>query len=209
MQIKSVAKTVLEYLREQIITGGLEPGQKLNESELASRLEISRHPLREAFRILEKERLVQSIPRRGTYVTKISQEDFQNLSKAREILECNAIEILKDVEKKDLSKMAQAVETADKEAVPSEYDVGQYLKCHRIVENFHFQLIASTDNSWVIHFYKSFYGCISRYQFICLREIGVIEDSIKEHRKIYEAIKNNNYENAQKMLRSHIYKQKC
>jgi len=66
---------------------------------------------------------------RGTYITEISQEDFQNLSKAREILECNAVETLKAEEKIALSKMAQAVNAADKMALPSEGDVEQYLNC--------------------------------------------------------------------------------
>lgn len=209
VEVKSVARTVLEYLRKEIITGGLEPGQKLNEIELSTRLEVSRHPLREAFRILEREGLVQSLPRRGAHVTKISKEDFQNLSKAREILEVNAIDILREAEKADLSEIARAVDEAEKVEVGADYDVDRYLNCHRIIENFHFQLIVATGNTWMMHFYKSFYSCISRYQFICLRARGVVKDSIGEHRRIYEAIRDSDYEKARAMLRSHIYKQRC
>ena len=209
MQIKSVSRTALEFLRKEIITGGLEPGQKLNEIELSSRLEISRHPLREAFRILEKEGLVESIPRRGAmsrrYLRKISkicprQERYWRSMRSRSS---------RDTDKIDLSKIKGAIESAEKVNVDFDYDVDRYLDCHRIVENFHFQLIVATNNAWVIHFYKSFYSCISRYQFLCLRAKGVIEDSIEEHRNIYEAIMANDYEKARTMLRSHIYKQRC
>ena len=53
MEVKNLTIRVLEYIRNRIITGDLVPGQKLNENKLASRLEISRHPIREAFRVLE------------------------------------------------------------------------------------------------------------------------------------------------------------
>ncbi|MBW2123631.1 MAG: GntR family transcriptional regulator, partial [Deltaproteobacteria bacterium] len=69
MEIRGVTKSLVDYLRTQIITGNLPPGQKLNEIRLSSDLGVSRPPLREAFRILEHDRLVASIPRKGTYVT--------------------------------------------------------------------------------------------------------------------------------------------
>jgi DNA-binding GntR family transcriptional regulator len=65
METLSVTKSRVHPLRENIIIGEFAPGQKLNEIELSSRLGISRPPLREAFRLLENEHLVRSIPRKG------------------------------------------------------------------------------------------------------------------------------------------------
>jgi DNA-binding GntR family transcriptional regulator len=55
MVVMGVTQSVAQYLRENIFSGELAPGQKLNELELSSRLGVSRPPLREAFRILENE----------------------------------------------------------------------------------------------------------------------------------------------------------
>jgi DNA-binding GntR family transcriptional regulator len=109
MEIKSVPKTVVEYLRDRILVGQLAPRQKLSENDLASKLDISRPPLREAFRILEYERLIFTIPRKGTYVSNISIEDLQDVYQAREMIECYAIDLLKAKNIKDLPQMELAV----------------------------------------------------------------------------------------------------
>ncbi|MEA3359914.1 MAG: GntR family transcriptional regulator [Thermodesulfobacteriota bacterium] len=95
MEIKTVTNIATEYLRKQIITGEMAAGQRINETDLASYLNISRPPIRETFRILENEQLVVNIPRRGTKVTNISMKDLQEVYQARKMLECYAIDILK------------------------------------------------------------------------------------------------------------------
>ena len=66
MEVFGVKENVVQYLRSKIITGELAVGQKLNELELSCLLSISRPPLREAYRILENEYVIVSIPRKGT-----------------------------------------------------------------------------------------------------------------------------------------------
>ena len=56
MKFEGVKEGVFQYLRVHIFSGDLKSGQKLNEIELASKLNISRAPLREAFRLLENDR---------------------------------------------------------------------------------------------------------------------------------------------------------
>ena len=63
---------IAEYLSAQIIRGELEPGERILEARLAEELGVSRGPIREALRILERKRLVTLIPRRGARITEIS-----------------------------------------------------------------------------------------------------------------------------------------
>ncbi len=63
---------IAEYLGTQIIQGELEPGERILEARLAEELGVSRGPIREALRILERKRLVKLIPRRGARITEIS-----------------------------------------------------------------------------------------------------------------------------------------
>jgi DNA-binding GntR family transcriptional regulator len=58
VEIKSLLAVVLDNIRRRILTGEFRPGQKINESEIAVNLGISRSPVREAFRILERDGLI-------------------------------------------------------------------------------------------------------------------------------------------------------
>ena len=82
MEIIGVTRSAFHYLRAKIITGELPAGQKLNENQLSSLLDISHPPLREAFRLLEHEHLVVNVPRKGICVTTVSREDLREVYNA-------------------------------------------------------------------------------------------------------------------------------
>ena len=67
---------VFKTLRQAILKGELEPGERLLEIQLAQRLGVSRTPIREAIRKLELEGLVLMIPRKGAEVAKISESNL-------------------------------------------------------------------------------------------------------------------------------------
>ena len=67
---------VAEYLTDRIIRGELKPGERILEAKLAHELGVSRAPIREALRILERKRLVKLVPRHGARVTEISVSDI-------------------------------------------------------------------------------------------------------------------------------------
>jgi DNA-binding GntR family transcriptional regulator len=69
---KTLAERIADHLSAQIITGQLAPETRLLETKLATELNVSKSPLREAFRMLEKSRLIEVLPRRGARVTEIS-----------------------------------------------------------------------------------------------------------------------------------------
>ncbi len=201
-----MTKRVLEYLRNRIITGELVPGQKLNENEIASRLEISRHSIREAFRVLESEQMVFSIPNKGAFVTELSDDDLVEVYQTREMIECYAVELLKRKEKKDLLQLESAIEDASNLPIPLTDDPEQYLEFHKKFVNFHFKMIEACCNSRLVHFYRSISLNLARYQFRSLRLPGSLETDQKEHRQILNALKIGDYEDAKKILRSHITK---
>jgi len=88
-QIKSQGLTeqVSHILTEAILDGTLGPGESLIETELQKQLGVSRSPLREAFRDLEKKGLVTIIPRRGTFVKEITRKDLEENFPVRATLE--------------------------------------------------------------------------------------------------------------------------
>lgn len=79
-------------LRDAILSGALQPGQKVVEEQLCADLGISRAPLREALRLLAQQGLVERVPRRGSRVAEWSPTDILQLFALRHVLECHAIE---------------------------------------------------------------------------------------------------------------------
>ena len=204
MEIKTVTNFATEYLRKQIITGELVADRRINETDLAARLKISRPPIREALRILENEHLVINIPRKGTNVTKISIEDLQDIYKAREMLECYAIDILKAKNIRDLPNVIESVESASDLSIPSQDNKDEVFTYLQAFADFHIKLIDSTGNNWVAHFYHSISSHLARYQFIYLYIPGSGRRSSEEHNQILGFIKAGNYEKAKKFVREHI-----
>ena len=82
---------VFQTLRQAILRGELEPGERLMEIHLANRLGVSRTPIREAIRKLELEGLVVMIPRRGAIVASITEKDLKDVLEVRQALDALAI----------------------------------------------------------------------------------------------------------------------
>lgn len=78
---------IYDSLRGQIITGQLEPGERLVESDIARTLEVSQSPVRDALKRLSHEGLVMHLPRRGNFVASISEEEAKRSYLVRESLE--------------------------------------------------------------------------------------------------------------------------
>ena len=204
MEILGVTNSTVQYLREQIITGELAPGQKLNEMEISSILGISRPPLREAFRVLENEHLVLSIPRKGCYVTKVSMEDCRHIYEAREMIECYAIDLLKEQNVRDLPEVASAVASASPDLPIQDHgNRGKIKGSQNPFPGFHIKLVESTGNGWVVHLYNAISSNLARYQYMCFVP-GILAKVQEEHEQILDYIKTGDYDQAKDLLRSHI-----
>jgi DNA-binding GntR family transcriptional regulator len=80
-------RAVAQQLRTLLVEGGIAPGQKLNERELAARLQVSRTPLREALKLLTAEGLVEHLPNRGAIAVRLSADDVAHAFEVMATLE--------------------------------------------------------------------------------------------------------------------------
>src|SRR5258708_6915920 len=87
---KTIAAIVRERIREAILSGELAAGSRLDQVQLASDLEVSIIPIREALKALDAEGFVKIIPRRGAFVAHTSTKDMDDLYFTRQILEGQA-----------------------------------------------------------------------------------------------------------------------
>lgn len=204
MEIRGVRESVVQYLRDQIVKGELDAGQRLNENHLSSQIGVSRPPLREAFRILEHERLVESIPRKGARVTDLTLEDFQHVCQAREMIECQAIDLLEEQQIRNVPDMEQALDEASAMSVPLDHDPEKQLLYFKAFSRFHVKLVDSAGNYWLSHFYHAIASNLARYQFMYFSIKGAARRSTHHHKQVIEHIKEGAYGEARANLKAHL-----
>ncbi len=206
MEIIGVTESVLQYLRVHIITGDLAPGQKLNEIELSSSLNVSRPPIREAFRVLENESLVVSFPRKGCFVSGISMDDCRNIFEVRRMIECFAIDLFAAKRIKRVPGAASALDvTSDLALPPADDAYGRYRYLREIAE-FHIQLVAQSGNQRLVAMYNGIFPSLARYQSFYTYIPGLMDESHREHEQILQWIETGSYDKAKRAMGSHINK---
>ncbi|QJT07579.1 GntR family transcriptional regulator [Oceanidesulfovibrio marinus] len=202
MKILGVADSTACFLRHEIITGKIPPGSKLNEVELANRYGVSRPPLREAFRKLEYEKLVNNIPRRGTFVTELSFDDCREVYFTRRTLECAAVDLLAKSGNRDFTKLSESVENLEHFAMPRNSDTTDLADYYGEIAGFHWDLVKDAGNRWLTHCYQSIASTLSRYQLIYLSILS--KRSIEDHKIVVECMQEGRFEEAKKQLAEHI-----
>ena len=112
-------------LRERILEGFLRPGTRLSEEAIGGALGVSRNTLREAFRMLARERLLEHELNRGVFVRTVSESDAIDLYRVRRYIEVAAVRNLPDAPVEALSAMAAAAEEGERAADEERWsDVG-------------------------------------------------------------------------------------
>ena len=204
MIISDVRHSVLDHLRGKIVLGEFSAGQRLNEADLASDLNISRPPLREALRILESEHLVENVPRKGTYVTKLTNENFQGIYQARGMIECYSIDLIEKKRITDFSPMISALNMSAGLKTEPGADPQEIMNCLKVYADFHSKLVELGDNSYLTRFYQSIAGNLIRYQFLFFSKRKYRESVLEEHHHILDLIRTGAFGEAKENLLFHI-----
>jgi GntR family transcriptional regulator of gluconate operon len=95
---KSLAEDAADLIREQILAGGFSQGEHLVEARIAEQLNVSRGPVREAFKLLRAEGLLEEEPRRGTFVVSLSPADVREIYGLRAAIEGRAARLMAGAE---------------------------------------------------------------------------------------------------------------
>jgi DNA-binding GntR family transcriptional regulator len=141
-----LTEQISQVLTEAILDGALEPGTQLLEMELQQQLGISRSPLREAFRDLEKKGLVVIMPRRGTFVKEITTRDVKENFPVRANLEGLAARMAHGkLSGEDLARMRSALEGMKQAG--RDKDREAYRRNH---QEYHDIFIEASDNRLLI-----------------------------------------------------------
>ena len=191
---------VFKTLREAIITGDLQPGERLMEIKLANELGVSRTPVREAIRKLELEGLVIMTARKGAEVAPINEKDLREVLEIRRSLESLACELAcRHVRESDLRKL-RTINSEIDEAIDAE---NIELITQKDVE-FHEAINEMTDNQRLVQMLHQLKEHIFRYRFEYIKEMKNKKVIVDEHNRIIESIASKDADLASREIERHI-----
>lgn len=198
----SIREQVAEKIRTAIITGEYEPGCNLSEFSLAKYFKVSRTPVREALKQLERERLVEIIPRVGTCVTKPTEKEITELFAIKEVLEgLAASQLAENKNEKTIEKLEKNVFEMEEAITSNNNDL--YVKAN---QEFHNNIIQGAMNTKLNDMLHLLLNQIPYHQFVhmTIEAPRRIEKSLEEHRIILEKIKTGVAREAEEAMRNHV-----
>lgn len=197
---RPLREIVFEEIREMILKGEFEPGTRLMEIELAEELGVSRTPVREAIRKLEREGLVVIEARRGAYVSEISLKDTIDILELRSTLEGLAAELAAQRMTQQEKDRLYLIEKEFDDAV-KEKDVKKMIECDT---KFHHTIFEGSGNGRLIKMVESLQELVLRFRYIYYKDFKRAEEMPSEHMNIYNSIVSGDPERAREYAYNHI-----
>lgn len=199
---KVLVESLEQTLTEAIIEGVFQPGDKLVEADLQAQFGISRSPIRETFRVLEKKGLVEIIPRRGTFVKSITRKDIEEHFPVRSVLEgLAARHACQRITEDEIDQMARCLENMKKAAAKK--DALIYFKEHF---RFHEIFIQASGNQMLIEMLQNLRMHMLWYRFSYRYYQEDFSVSYKVHDKMVALYRNpkTDPQELEQLVREHI-----
>jgi DNA-binding GntR family transcriptional regulator len=191
---------VAERLRSRIYAHELVPGTWVDEQKLAEEYGISRTPMREALKVLASEGLVQLKPRRGCYVTELSEEDLDEIFPVMALLEGRvAFEATAKATDKNVTTLEAIHNRLEKSAKQNNID--GFFEAN---QDFHKALQELAGNRWLQKAIDDLRIVVRLTRRDSLRLDGRVTQSLEEHRAILAAIQKGDANEAGRLMHDHL-----
>jgi DNA-binding GntR family transcriptional regulator len=190
-----------DIIKNMIILREIEPGKKINEEHIAKEIQVSRTPIREALCRLENEGIVKIIPRRGAFVSDLTETNVKEILLIREVLEGLAVRLaVENMDEEMFEKLRKALEKVS--ILPEEdRDLINYTRSE---VDFHALLLSASNNQML----KNMMEIVNAHlQIIRLRTVVIPEraqKTVEEHQQILKAIENGDAATAEELMRKHV-----
>ena len=196
----SLRGRVFQRLRNDILSGKYQENEELKEVAIGEEMGVSRTPVREAFRQLELEGLIQIIPNKGAYVTGITLKDVQDIYMMRSLLEGLCARLASEhITKEQLEEMEENVYLSEFHAAKGHYD-----QMAELDNRFHEILYEASHSKMLENQLKDYHQYVLRVRQKTLSNNVRSKASNEEHKQIMEAIKNKDAQSAEMLANQHI-----
>ena len=197
---RPLREIVYEELKMQILTGKITPGMRMMEVELAESMGVSRTPIREAIKKLEKEGLVTIEPRKGAYASQLSVKDMVDILEVRQDMEGLAASLASYRMVPKQMRELETISIAYNKAV----EEGNMADMIKYDTEFHNLIIESCNNNILMTMITQLEELVLRFRYVYYDNIKRAEKMPSEHSMIMEAIKDGRADAARASAEMHI-----
>jgi len=193
------ADKAYQTIKEKIITLDMAPGTAIHEVELAGQLQLGRTPVREALKLLQAEKLVTTVPRRGMFVSSIAITDLQEIAEVR--VELEGLSARLAAERATDEELAEIGEKGRQADGAADLDPRQAIHLDR---RLHTLISAASHNDYLISEVERFYNLSLRLWYVALARVHTADLDMHVHSELFEAIQARDAARAEELMREHI-----
>lgn len=180
----SLAGEVADILRDRIINGEYKMGEKLIENKIASELKVSRTPVRDAFKQLAKEQLVEYVPNKGCFARGFTHKDMADVYAVRKAVERLALTwAIENSDPERLEELGNQLELMNFYT-----QINSYEKLLEANEEFHNMIYQMTGSRFMVQILRAYQDYVHIARKSTLKKEEDLPRIWNEHKKIYEAI---------------------
>ncbi len=195
-----LGQKIFQKIRQDIIQGKYSREEELRELLIASEMGVSRTPVREALRQLEREELVTIIPNKGTYVVGVTIQDMKDIYEIRFSLEGLCARRAADIASQE------QLEALEEILYLTEYHMrrGHEQQTVELSGKFHEILYKAGGSRMMTRILQNYYLYLEQVRRVLFANPGSIEEAVSEHRQIFLAVKEQDGEKAERTVKQHI-----
>lgn len=200
INVSSLTDELVDIIRDRILKGEYKIGEKIKENQIATEFKVSRTPIREAFKQLENEGLIDYIPNRGCFAKGFTRQDIEDIYAVRKALEIMAVEWavsrISDGQIQALQEQSELMEfyTAKK-------DSDKVLELNSAYHDIIYDAAGSRFMAQILRSYKEY---IEQTRKVILYEQAYLEEILQEHKAVLAAIIDRDVEGAKKAMAEHL-----
>ena len=196
------SEIVYRDLREAIVNVTLPPGTPLSEKEITEKYGISRTPVREAILRLVEEKLVDVIPKSGTFVARIPVDELREAIVARKALEEVCVREATERATKSQLMELEAVIQRERELA----EKGDEQAFHEADNAFHAGIAAASGYPGIWNMIEKIRVQVERYRRLTLPQQGRMQLVVDEHAQVLDAMERGDADEAVERMHSHLNK---
>ncbi|MFS0788875.1 GntR family transcriptional regulator [Shouchella sp. 1P09AA] len=198
--VKSLREIAVEKIKEAIVSGYFLPGDHLKERELSQLMGISTTPIKEAFRILGNEGFVQTIARKGTYVSEYANTSIEEILLLRASIEglCCRLAAMKMTDA-EMERMEEQVQTMQK--LKDSHQTEALIQQNTM---FHEMIVKHAENGMIKNMLNNVRAFDQAFRKRALSYEKEVSEGYVEHAAIFQAIKQRDGALAEQLMKDHI-----
>lgn len=199
-----LSTTLYNELQKDILSGVIKPGTKLTEHVICKKYDVSRTPVREAFRQLETDGLIENIPNRGAFAVGLSPRDISDLFDLRALFEIKAVEwAIQRMENEDIEALKENIDFMEFYTLKDDTE-----KVLQFNAEFHGIIYAGTKDK-ILHKTLLTYQTYLKYSAPAKKYAGdYLKTILEEHKALFKAFETRNVAAGKKAMETHMSQSK-